>query len=98
MKTARHRKAVLFFAAAAALLAVCAGAFAFAHLDHDCCGEDCPVCLKIRAAQNVLEGLGRAALDCRAVLPAFFACLILNRAEACFMPPSPVALKVKLTA
>jgi hypothetical protein len=68
------------------------GAAGFAHLAHDCTGDDCPVCLWITAAQNAVQQLAMAArvfaaagLCCAAAVPLFL-----------FPSPSAITLKVRL--
>jgi hypothetical protein len=88
------RKRVVF--AICLILAILfTGTFAFTHLDHDCAGEDCTVCLHIEAARNVLKGL---------VLAGFVALFISlegrqkTGAPSVFfrtLSPSLVALKVQ---
>jgi len=56
----RKKLFLLILAALLALAALSAETFVFTHLDHDCVGADCPVCLQIEIAQNVLKGLGIA--------------------------------------
>jgi hypothetical protein len=90
---------LLTLTACVALAAVLAETFIFAHLDHDCCGEGCPVCAQIEAAQRLLEGLARTALF------TLFAWLFaahtktLVRSAGTFFPSTltPVFLKTKLT-
>jgi hypothetical protein len=45
-----------------ALAALFTQDYVFAHLDHDCTGADCPVCVQIETAQNLLKGLVLASL------------------------------------
>jgi hypothetical protein len=51
---------ILLFCIAAAVLF--SAAFIFSHLDHDCDGDECPVCLQIETAEMLLKGLGAAGL------------------------------------
>jgi hypothetical protein len=44
------------------LSALLAETFIADHLDHDCHGSDCPVCLQIEAARELLEALSRAGI------------------------------------
>jgi hypothetical protein len=76
--------------------AVFAEGFIFTHLDHDCIGDHCPVCLQIEIAQNLLKGLGRIGLF------ALAACLITQilviiKSSLCFsvLPQTLVGLKVQ---
>ena len=48
-----------------------------AEADHDCCGENCPVCTCIRACENTLRGVDTGtASQLSAILPIFFALFI----------------------
>ena len=48
--------------------------------DHDCCGEDCPICAYIHQCENTLRGIG----DGTAVRPVIIAPVILFRLAAAF--------------
>jgi hypothetical protein len=67
------------------------------HRDHQCSGEDCPVCLMIQRAENFFRLLKSAAFysgfSAAALLTAFF---ILKFVVFRFVPLSAVQLKVKL--
>lgn len=65
--------------------------------DHDCCGDDCPVCALINLCENVIKALG-----------VVFAVVLLSGAILFILPRfrnsmgfcrvvSPVYLKVKLS-
>jgi len=66
--------------------------------DHDCTGEDCPVCLQIEAAKCFLRNLKLA------VIGLFFAVCLefsvqIHIKHAYFIPLlSPVALKVRFNS
>jgi hypothetical protein len=79
-----------------ALAALGAELFTATHLDHDCDGLDCQVCLQIESARNLLKGLGLA------ITAAFLAGFTVNaghRIEKIFCrfirPVTPVTLNVK---
>jgi len=67
--------------------------------DHDCMGEDCPICLQIEAAECFLKTLKLAEISlfltaCSLLFVQFhkkYACLIF-----CFL--SPVTLKVRFNS
>ncbi|MDR3337436.1 MAG: hypothetical protein LBT16_09550 [Treponema sp.] len=79
------------------LAALGAEIFILTHLDHDCDGPECPVCLQIETAQNVLKGLKLAFIA--AVFIAFDKCTntATKQIHRCFAGlPTPIALGVKL--
>jgi hypothetical protein len=87
---------LIVLTACLALAAVFAESFIFTHLDHDCIGEHCSVCLQIEIAQGLLEGLGRIGLL------ALAACLIprilvntKSRLSFVVVPHTLVDLKIK---
>ncbi|KAA6336155.1 hypothetical protein EZS27_015680 [termite gut metagenome] len=59
-------KRVIFlaFTVCFCLAALFSGSFISAHLDHDCTGnENCPECIQIQGAQNLLEQLKTALIS-----------------------------------
>ena len=72
--------------------------FVIAEADHDCSGEDCPVCLALAVIEEILKGLSLLLL-----LVAFSAALtsLVTKLRHAFVPSilfsTPVLLKVKLT-
>ncbi|GHT58015.1 hypothetical protein FACS1894109_11410 [Spirochaetia bacterium] len=79
-----------------ALSAVFAEGFVFTHLDHDCTGNYCSVCLQIETARNLLEGLGRIGLFALAacLIPQILV-IIKRRLSFSFFPQTLVGLKVQ---
>ncbi|GHV10128.1 hypothetical protein FACS189485_23100 [Spirochaetia bacterium] len=79
-----------------ALSAVFAEGFLFTHLDHDCIGEHCSVCLQIEITQNLLEGLGRMGIFALAagLIPQIFA-ITKSRPSFALIPQTLVCLKIK---
>ena len=72
--------------------------FIAVHADHDCDGEDCPICYQINVCQNTLKNLSFAVSV--AVLAAAFTYTLCRSISACAdVIPSYtlVSLKVKLT-
>ncbi len=65
--------------------------------DHDCTGEDCPVCACVRQCENTLRSAGEGFRACPAVLIPFLSVLsaaALSLAAASFA--TPVSRKVRL--
>jgi hypothetical protein len=90
------RLSLIVITACLALAAVSADVFVFTHLDHDCTGEDCAVCLQIEIAQNLIELMGRIGLFIL-VAGIFASALRLIRKSQVFSTvfASPILLKVK---
>jgi disulfide bond formation protein DsbB len=65
-------------------------ALAFSHIDHDCGGRDCPVCLQIRAAGNLSGSLGAVTLFVPRSFPFKKIISVLS-----FCPPTSITLKVQ---
>ncbi len=84
--------------AALVLFVLMTSLFVIAHeADHDCTGENCPVCAFIAVCRNTLKTLGDALIAAAVV----FGCLCLAWSAAAFSRTeiyneSPVSLKVKL--
>jgi hypothetical protein len=71
-------------------------AFAYAHLEHDCLGYDCPVCIQIQSAQNLLKSLG---LSGGGLLLGFLGSAVLTLPKPSLLsicPVTAIALKVRL--
>ncbi len=80
------------------LTMVFAESFIITHYNHDCCGEDCPICREIAACTIYLHGAGFCLIAVAGTL--FLSCLILKVfIIVCCMRNSMtlVSLKVKLT-
>jgi hypothetical protein len=67
--------------------------------DHDCIGEDCPVCAHIEAAQSFLKTLKLAGIGLVLALCSIFSALIYIK-DTNFFPCclSPVMLKVRFNS
>jgi hypothetical protein len=68
-------------------------------IDHDCIGENCPVCLHIETARSFLKALKIAdtfsSLNSHLV---FTANIPKNNAECNIYPHSPIVLKVRFNS
>lgn len=95
---AKKRILIAVAFAAFVLFAVMASALVIAHeADHDCAGDDCPVCAAIAICQNTLKTLGYAL----GVVAFITVCIVFLRFlrslfRAVSFNHSPVLLKVKL--
>ena len=72
--------------------------FIAAHADHDCDGEDCPICYQINVCQNTLKNLSFAASA--AALAAAFTYTLCRGISVCTdyaQSYTLVSLKVKLS-
>ena len=65
--------------------------------EHDCCGEDCPVCVCIRQCENTLHGVvdGTEAQLCF-IVPVLLVLLIAGALAAAVPQDTPVSGKVRL--
>lgn len=94
-------KRTRFAAACGAVLLVFALLFSVffivSEADHNCIGEDCPICHQIQTCQKLLEQLSAAhsTSGIGAVL-CFFLLLAALRTQNIFTASSPVLWKVKL--
>jgi hypothetical protein len=96
-RKSQRRLNVIVLASALALAAICAEAFIADSLDHDCCGEGCPVCAQIDAARRLLDGLARVGAALTALLFAAAAKTRVRRFAPVFCALTPVCLKTKIT-
>ena len=68
-----------------------------AEADHDCCGEDCPICACIRQCEHTLHGAGaKAAAHGFVLLPVLIVLLAAGPFPAAFPQETPVSGKVRL--
>ena len=71
-------------------------AFVYTHINHDCFGEDCPVCIQIQGAQHLLKQLGLIGAG---LFIAFLGCpvFVLPKLPLPLVCPiTAIALKVRL--
>jgi len=96
--TSQKRIGALILCIGMALVLAVSAAFIIHEADHDCSGEDCPVCRMIAANINLLRTLGLALI-------AFLILFIQISGEsahrwkercACFFSGTPVSWKVRL--
>lgn len=96
--TKKKRIVSLVVAVAVIFVMLYSALYIAAETDHDCVGENCPICYQINACQNTLKNLSLAV--CAAVFAAAFTYTLCRSISACAdVTPSYtlVSLKVKLT-
>jgi len=65
--------------------------------DHDCKGEDCPICACIAQCENTLHQIGAgAAVQTAVIVPVFFLLIPAFLFAYNFMQETPVSRKVRL--
>ncbi|MDR1933550.1 MAG: hypothetical protein LBQ57_12105 [Spirochaetales bacterium] len=95
-KFSRKRLFLVILAACFAFAAISAEVFILTHIEHPCCGEECPVCLQIEIAQDALKGLGLAGAAVFGLVFTLNINRITEKLRPCFIClPTPVALNVK---
>ena len=96
--TKRKRIISLVVAAAVLFVMLYSALYIAAEANHDCVGENCPICYQINVCQNALKNLSLAV--CAEAFAAVFTYTLCRRISACadFTPSyTLVSLKVKLT-
>ena len=68
-----------------------------AEADHDCCGENCPICTCLRECENTLRGVGTGTTSqLSVILPILFALFIAALFVTAIPQGTPVFRKVRL--
>ncbi len=71
--------------------------FIAAHADHDCTGEDCPICLCIHECENIIRGMGNGTTFLAVAGVTVSAVLILMSSGVfSYTWDTPVSRKVRL--
>ena len=96
--TGRKRFGALLLCVGLILVLSVSTAFIAHEADHDCCGEDCPICRTIAINISLLRTLGLAVL---AVLCLFFLLTVrsarfMREQNNCFFPGTLVSWKIRL--
>ena len=94
----KKRIAAILLAVTLLFVILCSAAFIAEEANHDCAGENCPICDQISVCQNILKTFSLAV--CAVALAAAFIYTLRKHIFACTdMVPSYtlVSLKVKLT-
>lgn len=94
----RERIAAAVLAALAVLVMLSSACFVITHAEHDCAGEDCPVCEQLCACVKSFQRFTITVLVAAAAVALTCACDIRLGGKACaFAPSTPILLKVKLS-
>ena len=94
----KKRIAALLLAVTVLLVMLYSALFIAAEADHDCVGENCPICYQISVCQNALKNFSLAV--CAVAFAAAFTYTLCRSISACaaVIPNyTLVSLKVKLT-
>ena len=98
MMTKKKRIISLIVAVAVFFVMLYSALFIAAEANHDCVGENCPICYQISVCENTLKNLSLAV--CAVAFAAAFTYTLCRSISACAdVTPSYtlVSLKVKLT-
>lgn len=69
-----------------------------AEADHECCGEDCPICEIIAICENNIKGLSMILVFVSLMVAlALLGAFIRETRKLRYQSQTPVSLKVKLT-
>ena len=94
----KKKRIAAFLAVTILLVLLFSAVFIAAEADHDCAGENCPICAQIAVCQNILKTFSLAV--CIAAFPAVFSYTLCRGSFACtdaILRNTLVSLKVKLT-
>lgn len=96
--TSKKRICSIVSAAALCLFVLLSSVYVISEVNHDCTGEDCPVCCQISMCKHTLKTISTAATA------SAFAVLFIDLLKICLSagfenrrPKSLVTLKVKLS-
>lgn len=71
--------------------------FIVSHSDHDCTGEDCPVCACIQQCENILHGAGDSSLLAVSdILPIILIAGFIHVSYCIVISDTPVSAKVRM--
>ena len=96
--TNRSRIAAAVLAAITILVVLSSSIFIIEHADHNCTGEDCPICEQLCACAQNLKNLTTVAVTVMVIIAFRFALqAVIGQAKYAYVPYTPVYLKVKLS-
>ncbi len=101
MKMSTDRKISRVFAcivAAMVLFVVLFSAFFIvSHADHDCTGEDCPVCACMQQCENILHGVDEGSIYAASgILPVILIVGFILASFCIVISDTPVSAKVRI--
>ena len=94
----RNRVLTVLLAAAVLFVMLSSACYIAIEADHDCTGDDCPICCQISVCENTLKSVGQAVLV--VILAAFIGITMFSMPSFAKKPTyntSLVTLKVKLS-
>ncbi len=93
----KQRGAACIMAVMMLLVVLLSSFFIAVHADHDCTGEDCPICASIQHCENAIRGIGSGVTAVSAVIvPVLISLLLISGGVALFQFDTPVSTKVRL--
>lgn len=92
------RVVAILIAAAVLFVMLSSACYIAVEADHDCTGEDCPICYQINICENTLKSLGQAVASVTlAVFIGIFAASLPSFEKRQAVHKTLVSLKVKLS-
>ena len=64
--------------------------------DHDCCGEDCPICEFIQQCENTVRGEFLVSSGLSVIIPVLFVIFSVCLLVDAFVKATPVSRKIRL--
>ena len=92
------RVVAILIAAAVLFVMLSSACYIAIEADHDCTGEDCPICYQISVCENTLKSLGQAVASVTlAIFIGVSAASLLSFVKRSAVHTTLVSLKVKLS-
>ena len=71
--------------------------FIVTHTDHDCTGEDCPICACLQQCENILHGAGDGShLIASGIIPLVLITGFILVSSSIVISDTPVSIKVRM--
>ena len=97
MNTARQKKTALTICIVLVFITFASLFYVVKEENHDCTGEDCPICVCIHQAEQVLKNLGTGKSEAQTTgMMQLFVSFVLPVCYAIFCATSLVSQKVRL--
>ncbi len=98
LNVSKHRKIAAGILGMLMLFVMLFSAFYIvAEADHDCAGNDCPICVCIQQCENTLHQLSNGtALQAAVIIPVLFLLVSAVFSAYAFLQETPVSRKVRL--
>ncbi len=96
-RTNTNRTIAGIMAAMMLVVMLFSGIFIIEHADHECSGEDCPICESIQLCESMLPGLGIGIPEAGMQFIPLVAILVIISIPVCsVIADTPVSNKVRL--